>query len=153
MIPWLLTWLFGPPEQINGHGRCPTYLYRWAVVKLWGHKLYVHRFVGDDWSYDLHDHPKRFWSLMVWGGYHETTPRGTRHYTAPFLRTFPPEHAHRVELREHDVCWTLVVVCRGLKQWGFYHNGEWIHWREYVRGRFSHLADLMAVCRRIEEES
>ena len=29
----LLTWLFGAPEEINGHERCPTYLYRWRI---WG---------------------------------------------------------------------------------------------------------------------
>jgi hypothetical protein len=47
-------------EEINGSNRCPTYLYRWTLLKLWaGRGVYLHHFIGDDWSLDLHDHPKR----------------------------------------------------------------------------------------------
>lgn len=54
-------------EDINGGERCPTYLHRWTLFQprrprwLWrGFGIYLHKFVGDDWSRDLHDHPKRF---------------------------------------------------------------------------------------------
>lgn len=70
-----LTKHFGKPEEIDGGGRCPTYLYRWTLMKLpFGYKVYLHHFVGDDWSLDFHDHPKRFWSIGLWGWYEERTP-------------------------------------------------------------------------------
>lgn len=149
MIPWLLGRLF-PLEEINGHGRCPTYLYRWRVLRLFGCAVYVHRFVGDDWSRDLHDHPKQFVSVGLWGGYNEETTKGVREYRAPWVRSFPPSHTHRLTLGRFGECWTLVAVFRATKPWGFWHKGVWIHWREYVKGIYSYIADARATCQGIE---
>lgn len=182
-VHWFLS-LFFTVEEINGHGRCPTYLYRFHLFKLGTWKFYLHRFVADDWSLDLHDHPKRFISVMLFGGYYETSahrttmtmrqyasryyPEGasmvvdgvivqtiteehTKQYRAPHARTFPPEHSHRVYLGRNRECWTFVVVLGSVRQWGFWNAGRWIPWKEYVRGKFSHLADARAVCRTIGE--
>lgn len=138
-----------PCEEINGGGRCPTYLYRWRVFRWRGRALYVHRFVGEDWSRDLHDHPKHFVTLMVAGGYVETTAAGDREYRAPWLRSFRPDHAHRVAVRPGDECWTLVLVSGAVRPWGFWHGGTWILWSDYVRGWASGIADRVAVCRSI----
>lgn len=150
-----------PREEINGGERCPTYLYRWTVFQprwpraLWrGFGIYVHKFVGDDWSRDLHDHPKRFISLGLKGRYIERTPsrvwpgrEAARLYTAPWLRTFPASHIHRITLcADRQPCWTLVIVLRSVREWGFWHEGQWIHWKEYVRGSASHIADKMRAC-------
>lgn len=60
---------FFPAEEINGGGLCDTYLYRWVLLTLWGgRRLYLHHFVGDDWARDMHDHPKRFITVGLWGG-------------------------------------------------------------------------------------
>lgn len=70
-------------EEINGAGTCPTYLYRWTLLRLKnGIGVYLHHFVGNDWSRDLHDHPKRFISVGLWGGYTEETQAGRRQWTA-----------------------------------------------------------------------
>lgn len=140
----LLSRLFGPPEEINGAERCPTYLYRW---KLWGGRhgraAYLHRFVGDDWSRDMHDHPKRFVSIGLWGSYVELTPDfGGKVYRAPWFRTFPAEHTHRLALIGRE-CWTLVIVLRTEREWGFWVDGTWVPWRRYVR---THLADGRTAC-------
>ena len=58
-IETLLNRAFGRPEEINGANRCPTYLYRWHLLKTRWFKAYLHHFVGDDWSVDFDDHPKR----------------------------------------------------------------------------------------------
>ena len=60
-------------ERIDGD-RCP-YLHRWRLASF-GRKrfLYLHHFVGSDWSRDPHDHPKRFISIGLWGSYIEETP-------------------------------------------------------------------------------
>lgn len=118
-------------EEINGRNRCPTYLYRWTLLVTRWCSVYLHHFVGDDWSRDMHDHPKRFISVGLWGSYIEETPEGERRWRAPWVRSFPAEHTHRLRLIGRD-CWTLVIVLRAVRPWGFWHSGEWVPWRQYV---------------------
>ena len=142
----LLDRLFGRAEEINGAGRCPTYLWRWTVLRTpWG-KVYVHKFTGSDWSRDLHDHPKRFISFGLWGSYLEETKVGFKRYRAPWIRTFPAEHAHRLST-PWGPCWTLVVALRTVREWGFWHHSAWIQWERYVKGSESHIADRMTACK------
>jgi hypothetical protein len=155
-------------EEINGAERCPTYMYRWPILSTGWFKVYVHRIVADDWSRDLHDHPKRFVSIGLWGAYVEQTPAGERLFRAPWIRTFPATHIHRLRLtrrcggcdarddhpEEHTAgcyiplmlpreCWTFVVVFRPVRSWGFWHAGQFIPWRRYVG---SEVADRMKAC-------
>lgn len=165
-------------EEINGAGRCPTYLIRWTVFQpkrqrsFWrGFGIYLHKFIGDDWSLDLHDHPKRFVSIGIAGSYYEGTPTtdsfapGMLHFardpqggatwqegvkwqkfTAPWLRTFPADHIHRIELAEgRRPCWTCVVVLRHVREWGFWNGGRFIGWREYVQ-KDNAVADARKSC-------
>jgi hypothetical protein len=149
-----LSRIFGEPEEINGGHRCPTYLYRWTLLSWRGHfSAYLHHFVGDDWSRDLHDHPKRFISIGLWGWYLEETPingpetEATKQtkYQAPWIRTFPANHIHRITVPSRD-CWTLVVVLKPVREWGFWHLGKFIHWRKYVEGEGG-IADKMKACK------
>lgn len=143
-------------EEVNGARRCPTYLYRWTIFRLFGFGLYLHRFVGNDWSLDCHDHPKRFTTLMIFGRYRETVhtpPDGyaEREYRAPWLRSFPASHCHRLTLWPGEECWTLVLVGRAVRPWGFWNLGRFIQWRDYVAGESKHLADARTVCAGIED--
>ncbi len=131
-------------EEMDGDGRCPTYLVRWTLLKLWGGiGVYLHHFVGDDWSLDLHDHPKRFVSIGLRGGYVEETPGATpgsvypqplraRAFHAPWVRTFPATHVHRIKLIAGQPAWTVVVVLWTSRPWGFWHEHRWVPWRAYV---------------------
>jgi len=142
----LLNRIFGLPEEINGMGRCPTYLFRWHIFHIKGwFNIYLHHFVGDDWSRDLHDHPKRFISIGLWGSYVERTPKGARVYRAPWIRSFPANHIHRI-LTPSRSCWTLVVTLRATREWGFWHKGRFIPWRQYVKGDDQAIADKMKAC-------
>jgi hypothetical protein len=40
----------------------------------------------------------------------------------------------------HEKTWTLAIVLKATRPWGFWHEGKWIHWREYVD---SEAADTM----------
>lgn len=136
----LLNAVFGAPEEINGGGICETYLYRWV---LWkgpnGRALYLHHFVGDDWSRDLHDHPKAFVSIGLAGGYDEeyrVDPDGAlgyRQWRAPWFRRFPATHIHRLKTKHLGGCWTLVYVGPVVRAWGFWVNGKWWPWHYYVK--------------------
>lgn len=143
----LLTRLF-LLEEINGNHICPTYLYRWTLLtcgKLFS--VYLHKFVGNDWAGDLHDHPKRFISIGLRGRYTEITEidtsnvmppyKGqlfsTRIYRAPWVRTFPAEHKHRlIGPTPERPCWTLVIMLRATRAWGLWSRGAFIPWRQYV---------------------
>ena len=132
-------------EEINGANRCPTYLFRWTLIYCRWFGIYVHRFVGDDWSLDLHDHPKRFISIGLRGQYVEETPAGEQTFCSPWFRSFPAEHKHRLRLIDGKECWTLVVVLRAVRPWGFWHLGSFIPWKQYVT-EIGGAADMMKSC-------
>ena len=135
-------------ETIDGGGRC-EYLHRWWIVRPEGKLLrkrigiYLHHFVDSDWSRVFHDHPRRFVSIGLWGSYTEETPQGCRHYRAPWIRTFPANHVHRLRLVPGTTCWTLVIVLQVTREWGFWPDGVWMPWKEYVA---SERADDDAIC-------
>ncbi len=133
-------------EEINGGNRCPTYLFRWTLIGSRWCNVYLHHFVGDDWSRDMHDHPKRFLSIGLAGRYIEETPQGERVFDSPWVRTFPASHIHRLRMVNGGECWTLVIVPRAERDWGFWHEGRWIFWLDYVRGVASGIANLMKNC-------
>lgn len=158
-----LSKLFGKPEEINGRNRCPTYAYRWFVARTRWFNIYIHHFVGDDWSLDLHDHPKRFISIGLKGSYVEYTPdsyivglgQKFQIFNAPWFRSFPANHIHRLVMvrsggangtheKIHD-CWTLVITLKAVRQWGFWHKGNFMPWRDYVEGKDG-IADKMKAC-------
>jgi hypothetical protein len=119
-------------EEINGGNRCPTYLFRWTLLICRWFNVYLHHFVADDWSLDLHDHPRRFISNGLSGSYTEDMPHGSKHYRAPWIRTFAAEHIHRLRLHG-KTCWTLVIVLKpSTREWGFWHAGNFIPWKRYV---------------------
>jgi hypothetical protein len=137
-------------EEINGGERCPTYMYRWTILSTRWFKIYVHQFVADDWSTDLHDHPKRFISIGLSGEYLEETPHewaGFKRYVlfkAPWIRTFPATHVHRLTgpTPEHP-CWTLVIVGQPTREWGFWPLATFVPWRKYIG---SERADQAKAC-------
>lgn len=146
MLQRALDRIFGKAEEINGANRCPTYLWRWVIFQWRGHfSIYLHHFIGDDWSLDKHDHPKRFISIGLWGWYLEDTPTGTTRFHAPWIRSFPAEHIHRLRVPSKN-CWTLVIVLKAVREWGFWHDGRFISWASYVKGADKELADKMKAC-------
>lgn len=146
IIEKLLTKLFGEPEEINGNGRCPAYLYRWIVAKRKRFNVYIHHFVGDDWSLDLHDHPRRFITIGIWGWYVEKNENGEKYYSSPWIRSFRAEHKHRIMTPEKN-CWTIAIVIKpSTREWGFWNEGQFIPWRQYVYGDKKHIADSRTAC-------
>jgi hypothetical protein len=137
-------------ETMSGAGRCPVYLERWTLATAFGCGVYLHHFIGDDWALDPHDHPRRFISIGLKGWYfedvfesHDPGPSNglpqtrlvkTETYSAPWVRSFPAEHLHRVRAAECGDVWTLVIVLRKSRPWGFVRDGLWVPFRDYVFG-------------------
>ena len=128
-------------EEIDGGKICPTYLHRWTLLKCGeAFSVYLHHFVGDDWALDPHDHPKTFTSIGLLGFYFEEDyadlerPR-TVLWMAPWFRKFQPEHRHRIWMPKGGSCWTICIVGRPQREWGFwYHCEHWLPWKVYVKG-------------------
>lgn len=127
-------------EVINGNGLVEHYLIRHTLLRVPGLcAVYWHNFTHDDWSIDLHDHPKSFISIGVRGGYIEQTWEVLKsghmlahyqHFNAPWIRWFPPNHVHRLMMlpppsmrREGEKprpCWTIVIVGPIRQNWGYW---------------------------------
>lgn len=151
-------------EEIGGHLR------RWVLIRdaRSGRGLYLHHFYASDANRFMHDHPKAFWTVGLWGSYIEERPvtwvtryraagtagadlagcvwepagwrRQYTHYHAPWVRGFPAGHPHRVLLtcdgrgRERG-CWTLCLVGRTQRDWGFWTDAGWVDWRTFHERR------------------
>ncbi len=112
------------------------YLRRWVLVERTKRRpgIYLHRFVADDWSEDLHDHSSRFLSVGLWGSYEEVTPSGRTMWRAPWARGFAATHRHRIVLRSPTV-WTICVAWPPERKSGFWVDGRF-------RAHEQHLARL-----------
>lgn len=118
------------------------YIIRWFLLgskgegdDRWG--LRLHKIVKSDSLRHCHDHPYKFVSLILWGGYIEHRPDKSVHRYRPGMLNYKGlDDFHALELRKP--AWSLVVTGRRrqdrLKEssdWGFLTEEGWIGWREY----------------------
>ena len=115
-------------EEMNGG-------YRWTLARIGWFGVYLHHFVCDDWLGDMHDHPYRIVSIGLSGKYREETPGGTRIHQAPWVRSFPASHIHRLTMVDGGSCWTLMIALKPVRIWGFWTSAGWTPWHEYANGR------------------
>lgn len=107
------------------------YLHRWHIRKDQEHgNVYLHRFLGDDEAFALHDHPWESVSFILQGHYREHFP------DLPSVTRNPGDiiyrgvgSAHRVELISAE-CWTLFVTGPKVREWGFHCPSGWKSARE-----------------------
>jgi hypothetical protein len=99
----------------------------------WG--VYLHHLMRSDHERALHDHPWPFVSIVLAGGYseiHDQTldHREARQFRAPgSVLVRPAEWRHRFVLTKP--AWTLVIVGRRCRKWGFFTSKGWCWWRKY----------------------
>ena len=116
-------------------------LRRWTLFRLpGGRALYLQHFRCSD-ARSMHDHPKRFVTIGLRGGYVEESldpwwwlarrhSRRRRRYVAPWIRTFPARHVHQVRVSRRGA-WTLAYVGPKTRDWGFLHRNRWIPWQRF----------------------
>jgi hypothetical protein len=103
----------------------------WLPFNLYLHQLHK----SDDFS-ALHDHPWDWASLILKGSYAEHTDSSVEVYWAGDFRLRKATDRHALHLLSRTV-WTLFLVGRRKREWGFVGANGWKPWRE-------HLADLAA---------
>jgi hypothetical protein len=97
--------------------------------------IFLHKFLKGDPD-DLHDHPWPYATLILKGGYWETTPEG-RFWRGPgHFRLCKAKSFHRVELEPNVECWTIFMPGPKQREWGFDVNGKWVQHEEYLKERY-----------------
>ena len=152
--PKLSRWkeIIGPPD-------CPI-MERWTVLKFRGRKFMIHHFLPNADDRSAHDHPSPFWTLVLRGYYDDmklcpdcegrglnwpgSANPGTcwecgghavvlnERMRPGMLRHRAAEHTHRTKVGPRG-CWTVVLMQRKQRAWGFWHLGEWWYWRDFER--------------------
>lgn len=118
------------PEAI-GNPECPL-IHRWTLINIGVAKLLVHHFLPDGRDVDYHDHPRSFLTFVFRGRYFDLTPKGSETVKAPAIRYRSADHAHKTNT-DHRGAWSLVLMGRLVRPWGFVRNGKWMPWKVYDR--------------------
>lgn len=111
---------------------------RWRLIQTPLGGIYVHFIYREDLDPVPHDHPWRFTSIILRGGYTEEVHRKPGHMPRSFklierhagdLHRFPLRWAHRIVAVEPGTV-TLVFVSRKLRTWGFWDGPRWVDYRD-----------------------
>jgi len=96
--------------------------------------IYLHRILLSDEPV-LHDHPWNWATLVLKGGYFETTPVG-RFWRGPgSLRIAKATEMHYLEINAGQPCWTLFMRGRSQRVWGFATVKGWLDYKAYLAQR------------------
>ena len=96
--------------------------------------IYLHKILLSDESV-FHDHPWNWVTLVLKGGYFETTPAG-RFWRGPgSLRIAKATEMHYLELNEGQPCFTLFVRGQSKRVWGFFTAKGWVDYKTYLAKR------------------
>jgi hypothetical protein len=123
-----------------------TYLTRWRIVQTPWFGIYLHRIHLPDSDAHPHDHPWPFVSVVLKGGYDEdlvvgTVPLRDRRYpqftraSRGFLSIARRRATdmHRIYRLYRRPTWTLVLVGRRCRTWGFHTPRHgWVRWTDYL---------------------
>jgi len=96
--------------------------------------VFLHKFLKSDPD-DLHDHPWPYATLILKGGYWETTPEGRFWRSPGHFRICKANSLHRIELDPSVECWTVFMPGPKQREWGFIKNGTWTQWEQYLASR------------------
>jgi hypothetical protein len=132
------------PDFIIGGKERPYLRRHWLLPRNPVFNVYVHEFLRSDDDRALHDHPWIFnASWLIDGAYIEWQP-GNGNPLRPVARFLKAgdfkfrrgRAPHRVQL--HRVggpevpCWTVFFTGPRVREWGFYCDKGWIHWKRFT---------------------
>lgn len=154
-------WAVCSPQKIPAKdGSGDTYLFRYRIIKTPFGGIYLHHILMADTDRDPHDHPFRFWSFVLSGGYSEEIFEdlsydlgdgvlcAERIYRRRWLRhswhRMDTNAAHMIT-RVLPKTKTLVFVGPRVREWGFWTQTAWVHWVPYVKQYYAPLPDVAEV--------
>lgn len=119
------------------------YLKRYGIEHARIGGVFVHRMSAPDPGKDLHNHPWRFWSLILWGGYVEAVPWEPRpfHVNRMNIRRwgswqrFDLTQRHRITHLRRRSSWSLVIHGPHKRSWGFFTPDGYVDRQDYDESR------------------
>lgn len=106
---------------------------RWRLLKTRWFDVYIHGIYKADKDKHLHDHPWNIWTMVLWGSYLEELPDSDYIYR----RCFDMGYRGDKEFHKIRSCfgpvYTLAIMGKKTKEWGYDVNGIWVHNEEYRR--------------------
>ena len=118
------------------------YLDRLRIVQTPLFGIYLHHIHRPDREPDPHDHPWNFASLVLCGSYEETVRPDKRDTGRYVIRRRPRwslgaigRDAAHIITAVGGPLWTLVVTGPKAAEWGFWPDGRFVPWREYLGAR------------------
>ena len=98
---------------------------------------FIHNFKASD-DPVLHDHPWKWCSIVLKGGYWEHLADGSRNWRGPGSICFrKATDLHWVETVPGLDTWTLFLHGRKQRKWGFIDDGKWVYWKTYLADRLA----------------
>lgn len=124
--------IYGCDARVTGE---VAYMTRYILLRTKIGELCLHVFHRSD-ERVLHDHPWDFWTLVLWRGYRENTPSGSRAVRPGMILHRPAEWQHFVTLFEKNgharPAVTLIWKRIRRREWDFiFSDGKRMGWREY----------------------
>jgi hypothetical protein len=122
-------WFLWITKRIISRKDKEKYLVRYTILntKWWSLKIHNILLSDDDC---MHDHPWKFYSLILWGGYVEHSENGAKIYHPGNFLVRPAEFKHRLQI--FQPCWTLVITFKKTRNWGFWTPRGFVHHKDYV---------------------
>lgn len=113
---------------------------RWRLIQTPAFGIYVHFMYREDLDPVPHDHPWRFWSLVLRGSYRDIVTPDSRNLNRQEIQqhdrwsfhAFPLRAAHRI-IHVDPGTVTLIIVGQKVRTWGFYDNrrgNAFVDWRD-----------------------
>lgn len=104
---------------------------RYFLLRTRWFSVYLHHFLRSDYDRCFHDHPWSFVTVLLSGGYYEHTPAGTFWRRRFSILRRPAVWQHWVEICRP--VWTLIIVSRKCREWGFITERGWVDWQTFER--------------------
>lgn len=113
-----------------------VYMTRWYILKTPLFGIYLHKIIRPDHDRELHDHPWNFIPIILKGRYLEELPSGELAYRSTgSVRLMRATDRHRIDTLDGDPVWTLCLVGRKKREWGFYTDDGWMWWGDYIHNK------------------
>ena len=109
------------------------YLRRLILVQCPLFSIFIHWFHTPDKQRHLHDHPVSFISIILSGFYIEETFDGRKHRRINFsyINCYKVHKISKIDPVDKTV--TLCIAGPRVREWGFYTEDGWIHYKKYQK--------------------
>lgn len=112
-----------------------VYLTRWRLLQTPWFGIFIHKINLPDSDRALHDHPWNFVSLILKGGYDEKRPTELVRRDIASFAFRRAEDLHAIVRLWQVPTWTLILIGKNRRNWGFQTESGWIPHDKFINTR------------------